>query len=49
MRMNPGETAQKSGSYRVVDEKGNVQNTVSVQKGQTLPPTQSSKYHYEID
>jgi hypothetical protein len=48
-RFNSGETAPKSGSYKVVDSKGKTINTVNVQKGQTLPPTQSKDSHFEID
>ena len=49
MKFNPGETAPKTGTYNVVDSNGKVMNTAEVKKGQTLPPTQSSKWHYEID
>jgi len=49
MKFNPGDTAPKTGVYRVVDKNGKVQNTARVSQGQTLPPTQSSEHHYEID
>lgn len=49
MKYQPGETAPKSGEYKVVDSNGNVVNKVSMQKGQTLPPTQSGRHHFEID
>lgn len=49
MKFNPGETAPKTGTYNVVDSNGKVMNTAEVKKGQTLPPTQNSKWHYEID
>ena len=49
MKFNPGENAPKTGTYNVVDSNGKVMNTAEVKKGQTLPPTQSSKWHYEID
>lgn len=49
MKFQSGETAPKSGEYRVVDSNGKLVNKVSMQKGQTLPPTQSSKHHFEID
>ncbi|MBQ2711933.1 MAG: hypothetical protein IJF71_00995 [Clostridia bacterium] len=49
MRLNPGDTAPKTGSYKVVDQYGSVLNTVNVAKGDTMPPTQSAQYHYEID
>lgn len=49
IKLNSGETAPKSGTYRVVDRSGKVVNTVSVQKGETMPPTQSKQNHFEID
>lgn len=49
MKLNSGDTAPKTGVYRVVDRNGRVQNTARVSEGQTLPPTQSSDYYYEID
>lgn len=49
MKFNPGDTAPKTGVYRVVDGNGRTQNTARVSEGQTLPPTQSSDYHYEIE
>ena len=48
MRLQPGETAPTTGTYYVVDESGNRQYTVDMNKGETMPPTQSSRYHYEI-
>ncbi len=49
MRLNCGDTCPRSGSYKVVDEKGNVINSVYVGKGETMPPTQSSGCHYESE
>ena len=48
MKFNPGEIAPTTGTYYVVDSYGQRQYTVDLNKGETLPPTQSSKYHYEI-
>ena len=48
MKFNPGEIAPTTGTYTVVDEYGHRQYTVDMNKGETLPPTQSSRYHYEI-
>jgi hypothetical protein len=48
MKFNPGEIAPTTGTYYVVDNYGQRQYTVDLNKGETLPPTQSSKYHYEI-
>ncbi|MEG2014479.1 MAG: hypothetical protein RR086_01990 [Clostridia bacterium] len=49
MRFSAGETATRTGSYRVFDKTGKCVNTVSVKKGQTLPPTQQSGWYYEIE
>lgn len=49
MRFNAGDTAPKSGQYKIVDESGKTVNKASVKQGQTLPPTQKSGWHYEID
>lgn len=48
MRLHPGDVAPTTGTYNVVDELGTRQYTVDMNKGETMPPTQSSKYHYEI-
>ncbi|MGN0804090.1 MAG: hypothetical protein ACI4MS_01775 [Candidatus Coproplasma sp.] len=47
MKLNCGDTCPKSGSYKVVDAKGHVVNSVYVDEGQTMPPTQYSDCHYE--
>ena len=49
MKLNCGDTCPKSGSYKVVDRKGNVINSVWVGEGETMPPTQYSDCHYEIE
>ncbi len=49
MRLNSGDTAPKSGSYKVIGKNGEVVNTVQMEKGDTLPPTQQSGWHYEIE
>lgn len=49
MRLNSGETAPRSGSYKVVDQNGRTINTVEMEEGDTMPPTQSSQHHFEID
>ena len=48
-KVKSGENAPKSGNYKVVDSKGKTQYTVNVQKGETMPPTQSAGNHFEID
>ncbi len=50
MRLNSGDTAPKTGSYKVIDDQtGRQINHVYMNEGDTLPPTQSSDCHYEID
>lgn len=49
MKLQAGEYAPKSGTYNVVDETGAHQYTVDMQKGEKMPPTQSSTYHYEME
>lgn len=48
-KFRPGELAPKTGSYKIVDKSGKTLYTVDVQKGEHLPPTQSSEWHLEID
>lgn len=47
-KLNPGDIAPQTGYYNVVDSKGKVLDTITVQKGNRLPPTQSSEYYYEF-
>lgn len=49
MKLSSGMNAPKTATYKVVDEKGKVVNTVQVKKGSRMPPTQSSKNHFELD
>ncbi len=49
MRLNCGDTCPKSASYKVIDSKGNVINTVRVEEGETMPPTQQSDCYYESE
>lgn len=49
MNLNCGDICPKSGSYKVVNSKGNVINSVYVGEGQSMPPTQYSDCHYEIN
>ena len=49
MRLNFGDICPKSGSYKVVDGVGKVVDSVWVDEGDTMPPTQYSNCHYEID
>lgn len=47
-KFNPGDVAPQSGSYHIVDSEGKILDTITVVKGNRLPPTQSSEYYYEI-
>ncbi|MBE7090775.1 MAG: YjzC family protein [Clostridiales bacterium] len=47
MRYNSGETAPKTGSYKVVNENGREVNRVYLNEGDTFPPTSCSQCHYE--
>jgi hypothetical protein len=49
MRLNCGDTCPKSGSYKVIDKSGKTINNVWVSEGETMPPTQQSDCHYELD
>ena len=49
MRLNCGDTWPKSGYYKVLDAKGNLINTVYVDEGESMPPTQYSHCHYESE
>lgn len=48
MRLNSGDYAPRSGSYKVVDSQGKTVNTIYIAEGETLPPTQTSGCHYEF-
>ena len=48
-KFNPGDIAPKTGYYKVTDARGKTLDKVSVNKGDRLPPTQSSDYYYEFD
>jgi len=47
MQYRPGDKANKSGQFKMIDEEGNVINIVDVQKGQKFPPCPSSGCHFE--
>lgn len=47
-KLNPGDIAPKTGYYNVVNANGEVLDTISVEKGNRMPPTQSSEYYYEF-
>ena len=48
MRLNCGDICPRSGSYKVIDSDGDVVNTVYVDEGETMPPTQKPDCHYEM-
>ena len=47
MKLNCGDTCPRSGRYNVIDGNGKVVNSVYVNEGETMPPTQQSDCHYE--
>ena len=48
MKLNSGDYAPRSGSYKVVDAQGKTVNTIYIAEGETMPPTQTSGCHYEF-
>lgn len=48
-RLNPGDLAPSTGNYAVCDANGRRMASVSVRRGEHLPPTQSSEYFYEYE
>lgn len=49
MRLQPGEYAPRTATYNIIDENGKKCGTVSVERGQKMPPTHSSNHYYELD
>ncbi|HIX07442.1 MAG TPA: hypothetical protein H9741_03150 [Candidatus Borkfalkia faecipullorum] len=49
MRLNSGDTAPKTANYKVVDPDGKCMGSVYMKEGETLPPTQISGCHYEME
>lgn len=49
MRLNSGDTAPKTATYKVIDADGRMVGSVHMQEGETLPPTQKSGCHYEVE
>ena len=49
MRLNSGDTAPKTANYKVIDQNGKVIGSVHMREGETLPPTQQSGCHYEVE
>ncbi|MFR1565642.1 MAG: hypothetical protein ACLSUT_04300 [Christensenellales bacterium] len=47
-KLTSGEIAPVSGTYNVINENGTMVGTVYVKKGDKMPPTQSSRDHFEI-
>ncbi len=48
-QLQAGEVAPKNGDYKIVGARGAVIGTVTMKKGDKLPPTRSSGQHYEIE
>ncbi len=49
MRLNSGDTAPASANYKVIGPDGQVVGSVYMREGETLPPTQMSGCHYEME
>lgn len=47
-KFNPGDIAPRSCRYNVCDSQGKVMDTIMVNEGDRLPPTQSSEYYYTM-
>lgn len=47
-KLNPGDVAPVTGKYCVMDKNGKCLDTITCDKGNRLPPTQSSEYWYEL-
>lgn len=48
-KLTSGQIAPKTGDYNVVASNGKIVNTVHVTKGDRMPPTPKSDYHFEIE
>lgn len=49
MRFNSGDTAPQTANYKVIGPDGRVMGSVYMHEGETLPPTQQSDCHYEME
>lgn len=49
MRLDSGDNAPKTGTYKVIDPNGRVIGSVHMKEGETLPPTDMSGCHYEME
>ena len=49
MMLNSGDMAPKSANYKVIGPDGQVVGNVYMREGETLPPTQMSGCHYEME
>ena len=47
-KLTSGKIAPKTGEYNIVSEKGKVLGTVSVKKGNRMPPTRHANSHFEF-
>ena len=48
-KLNPGDNAPRTGTYSILDAKGKKIGSVEVQRGNRMPPTQSSEYYYQFE
>ena len=49
MRLNCGDTAPRTANYKVISPAGEIVGSVYMREGETLPPTQMSGCHYEVE
>lgn len=49
MRLNCGDTAPRTANYKVISPAGEIVGSVYMREGETLPPTDISGCHYELD
>ena len=49
MRLNCGDVCPRTGAYKVIDGEGRLLNTIYVGEGESMPPTQDTNCHYELE
>ena len=47
MKLISGDLCPRTGAYRIIDGEGRLLNTIYVGEGESMPPTQDIKCHYE--
>ena len=49
MRLNCGDTAPRTANYKVISAEGDIVGSVYMREGETLPPTDVSGCHYDLE